>query len=133
MNLQLHHVISDITGVSGIAILEGFLNGKRDPRKLAGLRDYRIRAMRKRLPSPWLEITGLNISSPSVRALTHGVTTANSSLTVTTKCNGTLPNFPPKPIRKKSLFRAPERSLPRRCTPASRTTTFVPSTIASSG
>jgi transposase len=44
MNLQLHHVISDITGVSGIAILEGVLNGERDPRKLAGLRDYRIKA-----------------------------------------------------------------------------------------
>jgi transposase len=44
MNLQLHHVISDITGVSGVAILEAILNGERDPLKLAGLRDYRIKA-----------------------------------------------------------------------------------------
>jgi transposase len=44
MNLQLHHVISDLTGVSGVAILEGILNGERDPHKLAGLRDYRIKA-----------------------------------------------------------------------------------------
>jgi hypothetical protein len=29
MNLQLHHVISDITGVSGVAILEAILNGER--------------------------------------------------------------------------------------------------------
>jgi transposase len=26
MNLQLHHVISDITGVSGVTILEAILN-----------------------------------------------------------------------------------------------------------
>jgi transposase len=44
MNLQLHHVISDITGVSGVTILEAILNGERDPLKLARLRDYRIRA-----------------------------------------------------------------------------------------
>jgi transposase len=44
MNLQLHHVISDITGASGVAILEGILNGERDPLKLARLRDYRIKA-----------------------------------------------------------------------------------------
>jgi transposase len=44
MNLQLHHVISDITGVSGVTILEAILNGERDPLKLANLRDYRIKA-----------------------------------------------------------------------------------------
>ena len=32
MNLQLHHVISDITGVTGIAIIEAILKGERDPR-----------------------------------------------------------------------------------------------------
>jgi hypothetical protein len=72
------------------------------------------------------------ISSPSVRALTHGVTTANSSPIVTTRCNGTLHNSAPKLIRKKSPFHAPERSPPRRCTPASPITTFALSTIASS-
>jgi hypothetical protein len=44
MNLQLHHVISDITGVSGVAILEAILKGERNPLKLAALRDYRIKA-----------------------------------------------------------------------------------------
>jgi transposase len=43
MNLQLHHVISAITGPSGVAILEGILNGE-SPLKLARLRDYRIKA-----------------------------------------------------------------------------------------
>jgi len=44
MNLQIHHVISDITGLTGLAIIDAILNGERDPEKLALLRDPRIRA-----------------------------------------------------------------------------------------
>ncbi len=44
MNLQLHHVISDITGVTGLALLEAILAGERDPAVLAGHRDRRIKA-----------------------------------------------------------------------------------------
>lgn len=44
MNLQLHHVISDITGLTGTAIIDAILDGERDPFKLAGLRDGRIKA-----------------------------------------------------------------------------------------
>ena len=44
MNLQLHHVISDITGVTGVAILDAILAGERDPAVLAGHRDRRIKA-----------------------------------------------------------------------------------------
>ncbi len=44
MNLQLHHVISDITGLTGMAIVEAILEGKRDPLALAKLRNPRIKA-----------------------------------------------------------------------------------------
>jgi hypothetical protein len=44
MNLQLHHVISDITGTTGLAILDAILDGNRDVHALATLRDPRIRA-----------------------------------------------------------------------------------------
>jgi hypothetical protein len=44
MNLQIHHVISDLTGTAGLAIIDSILAGERDPKKLAGLRDWRIRA-----------------------------------------------------------------------------------------
>jgi transposase len=44
MNIQLHHVISDLTGATGVAIVDAILSGERDPGKLAKLRDYRIRA-----------------------------------------------------------------------------------------
>jgi transposase len=44
MNVQLHHVISDLAGATGLAIVDAILAGERDPCKLAKLRDWRIRA-----------------------------------------------------------------------------------------
>lgn len=43
MNLQLHHVISDITGWTGLAIIDAILSGERDPHILAALRHERIK------------------------------------------------------------------------------------------
>jgi transposase len=47
MNLQLHHVISDMTGTSGLAILDAVVAGERDISKLANLRDPRVRATKE--------------------------------------------------------------------------------------
>jgi len=44
MNLQLHHVLTDITGVTGLAILDAILAGERDPQVLARHRDHRVKA-----------------------------------------------------------------------------------------
>jgi hypothetical protein len=44
MNLQVHHVISDITGVTGLAIVDAIVGGKTNPTELAKLRDFRIKA-----------------------------------------------------------------------------------------
>lgn len=44
MNVKLSHVISDLTGVSGLAIVDAILSGERDLRKLAELRDRRVQA-----------------------------------------------------------------------------------------
>lgn len=44
MNVQIHRVLSDLTGVSGLAIMDAILEGKRDPRELASLRDGRVKA-----------------------------------------------------------------------------------------
>lgn len=44
MNLHLHHVISDLTGQTGTAIVEAILAGQRDPKVLAKHRDRRIKA-----------------------------------------------------------------------------------------
>ena len=44
MNVQIHHVISDITGVTGMAIVDAIVGGNTNPKELAKLRDHRIKA-----------------------------------------------------------------------------------------
>jgi len=44
MNVQLHKVISDITGTTGMRIIRAILDGERDPLKLAQMRDPRIKS-----------------------------------------------------------------------------------------
>ncbi|MGH8057565.1 MAG: IS110 family transposase, partial [Candidatus Entotheonellia bacterium] len=59
MNLKLQHVVSDLTGVTGMAIMRAILAGERDPVKLAQLRDYRCHhdqdAIAKALYGQWRE------------------------------------------------------------------------------
>jgi transposase len=56
-NVQFQHVISDLTGLTGMAILDGIVAGERDPAVLARLRDPRIKAdeetIRKSLEGNW--------------------------------------------------------------------------------
>src|SRR5262245_38397331 len=44
MNVQLANVISDISGDTGLRIIDAILSGERDPAALAGLKDRRIKA-----------------------------------------------------------------------------------------
>jgi transposase len=44
MNLQLHHVVSDITGKTGMRIIRAILDGVHDPATLAAHRDVRCKA-----------------------------------------------------------------------------------------
>ena len=44
MNLQIHHVISDLAGTTGLAIVDAILAGERDPHELGKLRDWRVKA-----------------------------------------------------------------------------------------
>jgi len=46
MNVQIHHVLSEVTGVSGLAMLDAILAGERDPVILAGLCNWRVRSPR---------------------------------------------------------------------------------------
>ena len=43
MNVRVHRAVSDIDGVTGMAIVRAIVNGERDPRQLAKLRDRRCR------------------------------------------------------------------------------------------
>ena len=57
MNLQIHHVISDITGLTGLAIVDAILAGQRNGTELAKLRNPRIKVdtetIRKSLEGNW--------------------------------------------------------------------------------
>ena len=59
MNVKLQHVISNITGKTGMDIIEAIAGGERDPRKLARLRDPRTKAdeatIAKSLQGHWRE------------------------------------------------------------------------------
>src|SRR2546428_5497648 len=44
MNIQLANVLSDVSGMTGQAIVKAILAGERDPHKLAGVRDWRGQA-----------------------------------------------------------------------------------------
>lgn len=49
MNIQVHHVLADLTGVTGTAIVEAILKGQRDPKILATYRDKRVKASEESL------------------------------------------------------------------------------------
>jgi transposase len=59
MNLQLEHVLSDITGTTGLAIVDAIIAGERDSKELFRLRDPRVKAssdvIEKSLCGNWRE------------------------------------------------------------------------------
>lgn len=59
MNVQLSHVLSDISGMSGMAIIEAIIAGQRDPVALAALASRRVKSSKdeiaKALVGDWRE------------------------------------------------------------------------------
>jgi hypothetical protein len=57
MNLKLTQVVSEITGVTGMAILQAIIAGERDPQRLAKLRNphchHDAEAIAKALQGTW--------------------------------------------------------------------------------
>jgi transposase len=49
MNVQLANVISDLSGMTGQAIVQAILEGERDPYQLAELRDPRVKATKEQI------------------------------------------------------------------------------------
>ena len=44
MNVQLHHVVSDVTGATGLRLIRAIVSGNTDPEELARFRDVRCKA-----------------------------------------------------------------------------------------
>jgi transposase len=55
MNVRVHQAVSDITGVTGMAIIHAIVAGEREPHTLAKLRDSRCRKSEKQIAE---ELTG---------------------------------------------------------------------------
>src|SRR6266480_5351325 len=49
MNIQLANVLSDVSGMTGQAIIKAILAGERDPHKLAEFRDPRVKASKEQI------------------------------------------------------------------------------------
>jgi transposase len=49
MNLKLQHVISDVTGETGIKIVRAIVDGARDPEELSGYRDFRCKSSKEEI------------------------------------------------------------------------------------
>jgi transposase len=49
MNVQLANVLSDVSGVTGQAIIKAILAGERNPHKLAAFRDPRVKASEQQI------------------------------------------------------------------------------------
>jgi len=67
MNVQVHRAVSDITGVTGLAIVRAIVAGERDPVKLASLRDPRcqksLQEIGRHLVGTWREEHLFNLAS----------------------------------------------------------------------
>jgi transposase len=55
MNVCVHHAVSDITGATGMAIIRAIVDGQRDPRVLAQMRDRRCQKSEEQIAA---ELTG---------------------------------------------------------------------------
>jgi transposase len=69
MNLQIHHVVSDITGATGMRIIRAIIAGERDPAVLASYRDPRCHATAETIAAA---LTG-NDREEHIFALTQAV------------------------------------------------------------
>ena len=85
MNLQLHKVLSDITGVTGLRIIRAIVQGERDPQKLARMREPEV----KNTPETRLstETTGKSIFLCSSRPSSFTTFTTARSRPATSRLN----------------------------------------------
>jgi hypothetical protein len=62
--MNLHHVVSDMTGVTGMRIIRAILAGERDPQVLAQHRDRLAASAKRPSPKPCRAADAKSICSP---------------------------------------------------------------------
>jgi transposase len=83
MNLQLHHVVSDITGVTGMSIIRAIVGGERDP---AALATHRERGCHASVETMCQALVG-NYREEHVFALTQALELYDAYQTKVTACD----------------------------------------------
>lgn len=117
MNVQLHHVITDITGLTGMLILRDIVKGQTDPQALACHRDPRCRATEAEIAAA---LTG-NYRAEHVFALKQNLELFDTYQAHLTACDAAIerhllqltagisaPQTPLPPPRKKTRIRGQE-------------------------
>jgi transposase len=84
MNVQLHHVVTDITGVTGMRIVRAIVAGERDPKALAKYRDVRCKVSSETLEAA---LTG-NYRPEHVFALRQALELYEFHQKKVTECDG---------------------------------------------
>ncbi|MDH3728172.1 MAG: IS110 family transposase [Myxococcales bacterium] len=108
MNLQLHNVISDITGVTGMRILRDIVAGVTDPAALATHRDYRCRATEDDIAA---SLTG-NYRAEHLFSLRQNLDLFDTFQRQIQECDGEIESL--------LLRLAPKQSKPKRSVPPPR-------------
>jgi len=99
MNVKLTEVISDITGLTGMSIIEAILAGQRDPETLAKLVTSVARMMKRQLPWRYRATGVRSICSPCVSHCNCIASTMRKCLSWMRKSN---PISRPLPIARKT-------------------------------
>ena len=89
MNVKLTEVVSDITGLTGLAIIRALLAGQRDPLQLAKLRDARCHRTEAEIARRCTATGGRSICSRCVRPSTCTSFTRTSCVPATRPSSGT--------------------------------------------
>jgi len=114
MNLQLQHVVSDITGVTGMAIIHAILEGERNPKVLAKNRDPRckesVEVIEKSLVGNYRE-EHVFVLKQSVELFNYYTSKAEEcAKRIQTMMDRMSENNPPpeEPLQKKKNYKQPE-------------------------
>jgi transposase len=109
MNLKLTSVIGDITGVTGLKIIRAILAGRRDPDKLAKLRDRRCQHTEPEIaqaldgryrPEHLLELRDCLTMWEHYQAVIAGIDEAIAAQLHAMRQHTKLPPLPPKPRKR---------------------------------
>lgn len=125
MNIKLTEVVSDITGTTGMAIIDSVLAGERDAGRLSELRNPDAPAAKRRLLSRCSDRGARSTCLPSPRRATTTPISANGLRPAT---SGSPPQW--RPMRAQR-GRARSHPRPASATPAPTSSVSMPTVIAS--